>query len=286
QIVGKTDLLEFVVYQNRMDDKLVDALDITLIAGRDFDRERAEENRSVIINESLLKQMGIANPEEVLNEYFQFGTNPENTKFKIVGVIRDYNRSTLKSSIEPTMFYHRNVNTNTLVRLNKEDISGSIQQIQSTWQQFYPNSPFSYAFLDDRFAQLYQEDRKFGFIFGNFAGLAIFVAILGLFGLAAFLSLQRTKEVGVRKVLGASTTNIIFLFFKDFVLLLVVAVLISVPLVYWSMSNWLNGYAYRIDFPWWVLGVSLSIVGILSFLTVSWQTQKVATLNPALTLKD
>ncbi|MEM6317934.1 MAG: ABC transporter permease [Bacteroidota bacterium] len=285
QIVGKTDLVEFVVYQNRMDDKLVDALDIKLVAGRDFDRELAEENRSIIVNESLLKQIGIANPEDVLNQYFQFGTNPENTKYKIVGVIQDYNRSTLKSSIEPTMFYHRNVNTNTLVRLNGEDMQESIQRIQATWQQFYPNSPFSYAFLDDRFARLYQEDRKFGFIFGNFAGLAIFVAILGLFGLAAFLSLQRTKEVGVRKVLGASTTNIIFLFFKDFVSLLLVAILISVPLVYWSMSNWLNGYAYRIDFPWWVLGVSLSIVTILSFLTVSWQTQKVATLNPVETIR-
>ena len=132
---------------------------------------------------------------------------------------------------------------------------------------------------------MYKEDKKFGFLFGNFAILAIIVAILGLFGLASYLSLQRTKEIGVRKVLGASTTNIILLFFKDFVWLILIAVLIGIPLIYWSMNDWLNGYAYRINFPWWVILIAMMLVTLLAFITVSWQTFKVASLNPAKTIK-
>ena len=163
--------------------------------------------------------------------------------------------------------------------------TSQIGSIQNVWNQFYPDAPFNYAFLEERFDKLYKEDKKFGFLFGNFAILAVIVAILGLFGLASYLSLQRTKEIGVRKVLGATTTNIILLFFKDFIWLILIAVLIGIPLIYWSMNDWLNGYAYRINFPWWVILIAMVLVTLLAFITVSWQTFKVAALNPAQTIK-
>lgn len=285
KVVGKTDIVESTVYRNRMNDQLLETLKIELVAGRNFNREFAEDTMAVLVNMALLKLMNIPEPNSVINEYIQFGRNEENPKFKVVGVIKDYNRSTLKSSVEPTVFNHHNVNSNTVVRLSGQDLKPQISSIQNVWNQFYPNSPFNYAFLDDRFEKLYKEDQKFGFIFANFAILAVVVAILGLFGLASFLSLQRTKEVGVRKVLGASTTNIILLFFKDFVWLILIAALIGIPLIYWSMNDWLNGYAYRIDFPWWVIVMAMILITLLAFLTVSFQTYKIARLNPAKTIK-
>lgn len=286
KIIGHTEVIESTIYRNRMNDQLIDALDIQLVVGRNFDRERAEDTTSVIINMAFLKLMGISEPNEVIGEYLQYGRTSEGDKVKIVGVIKDYNRSSLKTTVEPTIFSHEMVNTKTLVRLSGDDLSAQIDNIESVWNQFYPNAPLNYAFLDDRFEKLYKEDKKFGFLFGNFAVLAVIVAILGLFGLASYLSLQRTKEVGIRKVLGASTTNIIFLFFKDFIGLILIAVLIGIPLIYWSMNDWLNGYAYRINFPWWVILMAMILVTLLAFITVSWQTFKIAALNPAQTIKQ
>lgn len=285
KVVGKTEVVEATVYRNRMNDRLADVLDISLIAGRHFDRTRAEDTTAVIINMALLKLLSIPDPNTVINEYIQFGRQDTGPKVKIVGVIKNYNRSSLKSTVEPTIFSHNMVNSNTVVRLSGNQLTNQIDAIQNVWNQFYPNAPFTYAFLDERFDKLYKEDKKFGFLFGNFAGLAVIVAILGLFGLASYLSLQRTKEVGVRKVLGATTTNIIFLFFKDFIWLILIAVLIGIPLIYWSMNDWLNGYAYRIDFPWWVILIAMVLIAVLAFITVSWQTLKIASLNPAKTIK-
>lgn len=285
KIVGKTEVVESTIYRNRMNDRLIDALDIQLVAGRNFDRERAEDTTAFIMNMALVKLLGISDANAVINEYFQFGRDNEGDKVKIIGVIKDYNRSSLKSTVEPTLFSHEMVNSNTVVRLSGNELTSQIGSIQNVWNQFYPDAPFNYAFLEERFDKLYKEDKKFGFLFGNFAILAVIVAILGLFGLASYLSLQRTKEIGVRKVLGATTTNIILLFFKDFIWLILIAVLIGIPLIYWSMNDWLNGYAYRINFPWWVILIAMVLVTLLAFITVSWQTFKVAALNPAQTIK-
>ncbi len=285
KIVGKTEVVEGTIYRNRMNDRLADALDIQLIAGRHFDRNRAEDTTAFIMNMALVKLLGISDANSVIDQYFQFGRDNQGDKIKIVGVIKDYNRSSLKSTVEPTLFSHQMVNSNTVVRLSGNELTSQIGNIQGVWNQFYPDAPFNYAFLEERFDKLYKEDKKFGFLFGNFAILAIIVAILGLFGLASYMSLQRTKEIGVRKVLGATTTNIILLFFKDFVWLILIAVLIGIPLIYWSMNDWLNGYAYRISFPWWVILIAMILVTLLAFITVSWQTFKVAALNPAQTIK-
>ena len=285
RVVGKTDRVDATVYINTMDEWLQDALDMKIISGRNFDQERASDTAAVMVNKAFLAMLNLPEPDEVVNEYVQFGRDPENSKYLIVGIVNNFNRTTLKNTMEPTVFFHERVPSNTVVKLSGEALTASIDEIQTVWNSFYPDAPFTYDFVDQRFEKLYQEDRKFGFIFLNFAFLAIFVASIGLFGLSSYMALQRTKEVGIRKVLGAPVSQIVLLFFKDFLWLILIAVAVGLPIVYLGMSDWLDGYAYRIDFPWWV--ISLTVVGVvlLAFFTVSYQSWKLARLNPVKTLR-
>lgn len=285
QVVGKTDIAKTTVYLNRMNDRLINTLELDLISGRNFNRDFESDTSAVILNQSLLNTLGVEDPSSILNEYIQFGTDPSNSKHLVVGVIKDYNRSSLKNTIEPTVFFHGETPRCTVAKLDKDNISANIAEVQGVWNQFFPNAPFTYEFLDQRFEKLYLEDRKFGLIFFNFAILAILLASIGLFGLSSYLSIQRTKEVGVRKILGASVNNIVLLFFRDFLWLISIAVLIGVPLIYLGMDDWLNGYAFRINFPWlWLL---IAVIGVLmlTFFTVSYQTWRLARLNPAQTIR-
>ena len=285
KIVGLTDRVNTTVYMNSINDQVQQTLDVNLLAGRDFDREIAADSHAVILNQSFLSILNIGDPALVIDQHLQFGTNEENTKYHIVGVLNDYNRTTLKNHVEPTAFFYDEISSNTVVKLKEQNLAASISDIEAAWNQFFPNAPFAYTFLDQRFERLYTEDKKFGFLFANFSILAILVASLGLMGLASFLSLQRTKEVGVRKVLGASVSNIILLFFKDFIWLILIAMIIGLPLVYLGMNEWLSNYAFRIDFPWWVLILATITVFLFAFITVGYQTYKVAILDPARTIR-
>ena len=285
RIVGVTDIIDGTVYINAVDEDLQEALGVSLVAGRNFIEEMASDSNAVIVNETFLKYLNINDFESVIEEKVQFGRDPENDMFRIVGVFKDYNRTTLKNSVEPTLFYRSRIPGNMVVRLQGDDPKAAIQTIENKWAEFFPDSPFAYSFLDNRFEKLYVEDKKFGMLFGNFSILAIIVASLGLLGLASFLAIQRTKEVGVRKVLGATTGSIILLFFKDFIYLLLVAMVIGLPLIYVSMNGWLSNYAYRIDFPWWAMIVACLVIGLFAFATVGFQTYRVAILNPAKTIR-
>ena len=281
-ITGVSTPMQSTIYVNLMDDKVVDVLGLDLIAGRNFNSKMGTDSTAVLINKELLKLFNIPDPESVIGKEF---VNKGNYKFRIVGVLADYNRSTLKHQIEPTLFIHQPLSDCNLVKLNTKDLAATRREIAQTYTQFFPDAPFQSTFIDQRFAKLYAEDQKFGAVFANFSILAILVAIMGLFGLASFLSLQRSKEIGVRKVLGASTTQIVWMFFKDFIGLLIISFLVSVPIVYWGMSEWLNSYAFRIAFPWWSIVVGLLLLAIIAFLTVSSQTFKIARRNPALTIR-
>ncbi len=285
KIIGKSDRVQSTTYRTWINEDLRSALDVKIIAGRNFNHQLASDTSAVIVNQSLLNLLNISDPESVINEYLQFGTDPENQKYLVVGVIEDYNRSSLKNNIEPTIFTHEEAPSSTVVKLEGENPLDGIEQIQGVWNNFFPDEPLNYTFVDQRFEKLYLEDRKFGFIFLNFSILAILVASMGLFGLSSYLALQRTKEVGIRKVLGASVSNIVLLFFKDFFKLIAIAVVLGLPLIYLSMNDWLNGYAYRINFPWWVLSVAIVFIVLFAFLTVSFQTWKLALLNPVKTIR-
>jgi len=258
---------------------------MSVLHGRNFDRNLASDSSAILINESMLKRLNINDPEAILNQTFRFGYSEFND-FKIVGVLKDFNRTSLKMQVEPTIYMYRpQYSRSVVVKLSATNYEEGVSFIKESWQEFFPNSPLELQFLDARFERLYEEDRRFGSIFSSFATLAILVAMLGLFGLSSFMAVQRTKEVGVRKVLGASIVEIIGIFYREFALLIGASSLIGAPAVYWIMNSWLDNYAYRIDFPWPLLLVSLVIVLALALFTVTYQTYRVASINPSKTIR-
>ena len=281
KIVGKTEVVEGTVYVGGINDRVVPTLDLQILEGRNFDREMGTDTQAIIVNESLLKKLNIADYTSVINEQFQFGSNPENPKWKIIGVVKDFNRSSMKNAIEPTVLFYGEQFPYNVVKLSSLQATQTIASLQQTWQKFFPQSPFNYEFIDQRFQKLYLEDRRFGGLFANFSILAIIVASLGLFGLSSFLAAKRTKEIGIRKVLGSSVSHIVFSFFKEYLWLILLASLISAPLIYLAMQEWLQGYAYHIAFPWWVIGLAVICLVFFAFLTVGYQNYKVAQLNPS-----
>ncbi len=285
KVVGVTERADITVYIQYYDDRTIGTLGMDLKYGRNFSREIASDTFAVIVNEAFLNKLGISDHEAMISEKIQFGRNPENDKHSIVGVLKDFNRTSLKNEIEPTcIFYYPGV-TNAIVKLDPSRYREGMDLVHAKWQEFFPDHPLDITFLDQRFEKLYKEDKRFGRVFGSFATLAIFVGILGLFGLSSFLASQKTKEVGVRKVLGASIGNIIGIFYKDFIVLIGLSTVIGLPMVYFVMDNWLDNYAYRISFPWYLMLTAVVVVLFSALATVGYQTYKVAAINPSKTLR-
>ncbi|WPP50330.1 ABC transporter permease [Catalinimonas niigatensis] len=285
RIVGLTDLRAGATYWQNIDEHFLETLNMELLAGRNFDPTRIADTMVVMANQAFLRKFNIDNAESVLHKEIQIGEEEGSDKFQIIGIIKDFNRTSLKSDVEPSLYFPSYQSYATVVKLNPKQYQEGLAYLSDTWNEFFPDTPLDYTFLDDRFAALYEQDRRFGEIFGTFSALAIFIATLGLFGLSSFMAVQRTVEVGVRKVLGASVPNIIGIFYKDFLILLSFAGLIGLPAVYFSMNFWLENYAYRIDFPWLLSIAALCIVVVFALLTVGYQIYKVAILDPARTLK-
>jgi putative ABC transport system permease protein len=172
------------------------------------------------------------------------------------------------------------------LKLNSNEYSTALSEIKTTWEQAFPNSPFEYFFLDDYFNAQYLSEQKFARIFSLFASLAILIACLGLFGLASYMTIQRTKEIGIRKVLGASMIHIITLLSRDFLLLIAASSIITLPVVYFIMKNWLQNYAYQMDIHWWILALPILMVFLVALFTVTLQTVKTALDNPVKSLRS
>ncbi len=285
KVIGKSDFLEGTTYMQWNDDHFMHAVGMQLVAGRNFDREMASDSAAMIPNQSFLRRHGISDDKEAIGLQVRWGEHEKARKYNIVGVVKDWNRTSLKTKVEPTVYMPWMNPRSLAIKLNPENYKQAIKFIDTKWSEFYPNVPLTYSFLDERFDALYREDEKFGNVFAVFSTFAILVAMLGLFGLASFLSIQRTKEVGIRKVLGAEISQIVVIFFKDFIWLLGIAAIIGIPLIYFSMDQWLNNYAYRIDFPWALAALSLFIVVAFALGTVGYQIYKVAVISPSRTLK-
>ncbi len=280
-IVGLPDPGSGTTYAQWNDDKFFHALDMEFVAGRNFNLEAATDSNAVIINEAFLNRFVVEDPTQVIDATL----NLWGERYDIVGIIKNYNRTSLRQEVEPTLYFPSKGRRELVIELADQNYTSGIAHLEDLWEEFFPDTPMDLIFLDARFNALYDQDRRFGDLFIVFASLAIFIAILGLYGLASFLSLQRSKEVGVRKVLGANQREIIFLFYKGFLHLIGISAIIGFPLSYFFMNGWLDNYAYRISFPWSAVVMALLVVVVLAFLTVLHQTQKVASSNPAQTLK-
>jgi putative ABC transport system permease protein len=214
-----------------------------------------------------------------------------NQRFQVVGVVKDFNVESIRYSVYPFALFHSSSKTYglstsyTLVRVRPGDIDKTLGSLKSKWSGFSNDTPFSYTFLDSEFEDMYRAEKRMGSVFGLFTFLSLFIACLGLFGLAAYTAERRTKEIGIRKVLGATFSNLVTLLSKDFAKLVLIAVIIAFPVAWWAMNKWLADFAYRINISPWVFIAAGVVALMIALLTVSFQSVKAAVMNPVKSLR-
>jgi putative ABC transport system permease protein len=274
-----------------VDFDFVDAYNLSLLSGRSFSKEYSTDVESVLFNEKAVKLMGFENPESAIGEVIYFwGKN-----YKIIGVLKNYHQESLKENYDAIIF-RLTPGTRDFysIKLSSagDDNSDSykimqktIKQIGENWEQFFPGNPFEYFFLSDHYDNQYRAEKQFRTIFGLFAILAIIIASLGLFGLSWFIIIQRTKEIGIRKVNGASVPELLLLVSAGFFKLVLTGILLAAPVAYFVSVNWLEKFPYRVEFNWWLFVLSGVFIFLISALTISYNTLVVAHTNPAHSLK-
>jgi len=256
---------------------------IKMSAGRDFSKDFPTDSiNAFIVNEAAVRAAGWKSNEDAINKSIEYAGR----KGRIIGVANNFNFESLEKPILPIVFYiapfARRVFS---IRLTGNSLEATINYVKNVWQNFAPDVDFSYSFLDEKLYDLYKAERRLNTIYLLFAGIAIFIACLGLFGLATFTAGQRTKEIGIRKVLGASVAGIASLLSKDFLKLVVIALLIATPVSWWAMKNWLQNFAFHINISWWIFLSAGLIVMFIALATVSYQAIKAALSNPVKSLR-
>jgi putative ABC transport system permease protein len=261
--------------------------EIPLIAGRNFS-PNSEFNKEIIINEEALKTYGFKNPEEAIHQKLTFD-GFEGQNIEIVGVVKDYHQLSLKSSLQPVIFNPVNASNLNLnyfsVKVNSSNVKQSVDQIRAKWSKFYSDQPLDYSFLDEAFNAQYFADQQFGKVFGGFTILAIIISCLGLFSLSASTIQKRTKEIGIRKVNGARTTEVMSMLNRDFIKWVAIAFVIACPIAWYAMHKWLENFAYKTDLSWWVFAAAGGMAMVIALITVSWQSWRAATRNPVESLR-
>jgi putative ABC transport system permease protein len=258
-------------------------LGIEMASGRYFSKDFGGDTSAVVINEAAVRDLGWRNNQDALNKII---VSSGQHNFNVIGVVHDFNYTSAKQRIVPLMMMLRHNNGSLMVKIKTTDVRGFLEDTKKQWNAYHARTPFAYYFLDDKFASLYVAEGKTGQIFTMFAVVAVLIASLGLFGLVAFTTEQRAKEIGIRKVLGASIRQVLFLLSKEFLWLVSVAFLISVPLTWWMMHKWLDNFAYRIQISWWIFAVGGVLAVFIALVTVSFQTIKAALTNPVESLRS
>ncbi len=282
-LLNQEDAINMQIWS--VDHDYLSTLDIEVLAGRDFNRRFAADSTALILNETAVSILGVT-PEEALGMRLSRDLGSENPRFlKVVGVIKDFHYESLRRGIEALSLQIGSSNDAMAVRLNAGDFSAAVASIENIWNEVAPEQPFNYRFMDDAFNSTYEADQNLGQIFITFTILSIFIACLGLFGLAAFNAEKRTKEIGVRKVLGASVGQITLRLTKDFLRLVGMAILISLPLGWFVMNKWLEDFSYRIEISAWVFLLAAFMAISIAVLTVSYQSIKAAIVNPVKSLR-
>ncbi|MFT6794927.1 MAG: putative ABC transport system permease protein [Maribacter sp.] len=263
----------------------VTTMGFELVAGRDFDKNFGNDSTSIIINEKAVRVMKMS-PQEALGKRYTPGFASENpTYFTIIGVMKDFHIASLKEDIDAVSLHLGDGAYAMAVKIEAGDFPNAITQIEGIWNSIVPGEPFDYYFMEDAFDNTYQSERRLGNIFIIFTVLSLLIACLGLFGLAAFNAEKRTKEIGVRKVLGASVGQISMKLTLDFLKLVAIAILISLPLGWFAMDKWLEDFSYRINIPWWIFVLAAFLAVLISVVTVSYQSIKAAIANPVKSLR-
>jgi ABC-type antimicrobial peptide transport system permease subunit len=232
----------------------------------------------------LIKALGISDPQQVLNKSISIWG--DNVKGTIVGVMKDFNDRSFRRELAPMLITTLNRQYSQAgIKLSTTNTSSTMKSIEKMWSQTFPDFVFEYKFLDDKIESFYKEEGQLSNLYKIFAVIAIFLSCLGLYGLASFMAVQRIKEVGIRKVLGASASSIIYLFSKEFILLISIAFVIAAPIAWYYMNNWLQDYVFRIDISWWIFIAGGIISVIIALLSISFQAIKAAIANPVKNLR-
>ena len=263
-----------------IDPYFVPTYKLKVLAGRNFSAAYpTDSTKAFMLNESGAKALGFKTPQQALGITIDYGDR----RARVVGVLPDFHFESMHQKIKPLLFMMPAATDfrQLSVKLTGADVKAEMAQLEKTWKQFLPDYPFEYAFLDQNFGRLYEAERRQGFLFTLFAGMAIVIACLGLFGLATFATEQRTKEIGIRKVLGASVSSIVTMLSKDFLKLVLLANLVAWPVAWYGMHRWLQDFAYRTPLSWSTFGLATVIAVSIALLTISFQAIKAATANPA-----
>jgi putative ABC transport system permease protein len=238
---------------------------------------------ALVVNEAVARQYGYTNPADIVGKKFsQWGREGE-----VIGVVKDFNYISLHRNIAPlTLPFDAYSSRYMTLKIKSGDLEKTISDVKAIWNRLAPHRPFLYSFLDDDFNRQYKADFIFRKLFTTFSCLAIFIACLGLLGLATYTAEQRTKEIGIRKVLGADMRSIITLLSSDFIKLVLVSILIATPVAWYAMNQWLSGFAYRMNIQPWIFALAGLIALSVAVLTISYQAIKAALLNPVLSLRN
>ncbi|MDJ1502817.1 ABC transporter permease [Xanthocytophaga agilis] len=284
---GKTGAESVNVKLNDVDYNFIETLGFKVISGRPFSKNfAADTNSRIVLNEKAVAAFGFT-PENAIGKRLHFDWNNEVFDYEIIGVVKDFHYEGLQQSIGRFGFLlDRNQSYNYMVvNVNTSSMESMLQFMETQWKKFNPEEPFEYTFMDQDFQRNYDTELRMGTIVSYFTFIAIFISCLGLYGLATFTAEQRIKEIGIRKVLGASITNIVQLLSKDFLKLVLIALLIAGPIAWYAMNEWLQKFAYRIDIQWWMFAIAGCMALLIAFLTVSFQAVKAALINPVKSLK-
>ncbi|MBD3166510.1 FtsX-like permease family protein [bacterium] len=259
-------------------------IEVPFAAGRNIDPARSvDSTESFIVNEATVRAMGIDSPQEAIGKYFYYSGRAG----EIVGVVEDFHFESLHNRIAPiAFFYEGDENRNAMVRIRAGEVDRVVAELKAIWADYRPDHPFDWVFLDERYANLYEAEERAGRIYATFAGLALFIAGLGLFGLAAYMVERRTKEIGIRRVLGASEFSIIRLLNREYTVLVIVSAAAAWPFAWYMMQGWLEQFAYRIELGVPVFALSGLAALLLAWATVTFQAARAARMNPARTLRD
>lgn len=269
-----------------VDEDYVPTLGIKMKAGRNFSIDMKTDSSAIIINEAAVQLLGFSNPINQLL-YLPMDNKASVMKpFHIIGVIKNFNFKSLRENVTPLVLFDSEDTGALSIRINSTNIPGLLEQVKSKWKGVSPNLQISYSFMDEDFDNNYRTEQRIGQIAVSFTSLAIIIACLGLFGLAAYAAEQRTKEIGIRKVLGASISGIVGMLSKDFITLVIIAILISAPCAWWAMHSWLQGFAYHQPFQWWVVLLAGISAVLIAFITISFQSIKAALANPVKSLRS
>jgi len=266
-----------------VDDKFIDLYDMKFVKGRNFSQDFPSDKEAVIVNETGMKWLEFENPEEAVGAQINYWDNI----YTIIGVLKDYHHESPKAVPEPQIFrYLPDIPRGCFsVKMQESSITDNLIAIEKIWSKLFEGNPFEYFFLDSYYDEQFNPDKKFGKVFGIFSSLAIFITCLGLFGLSLYTAQLKTKEIGVRKVFGATSTNIVIHVFKEYLLLIFIALVIVIPILFWGIMLWLNNFPVRMSITIWLFVIPVIVVLVITMISVASHTYKASRLNPVDSLK-